>query len=444
MGKDVSHEQFLDKLKIRNSKYRGGLFKVIGTYESAKTPLLIEDKYGRCLVTPDSLISKGVGATFSTAIDKISYAKNKLKDTNKGFRDGKFTIESEDIRLITDPIIVKDRYGLCTTTLRTLFQGQYPSATSTIDTQNYFLNMCKDRNIYVLRGDIFDIGEFKGMSTKITASTKYGDVLYYNAYNLLCNNAPSIMTAINKTEYFKNVLKEVNEYYAGGLFEIVSEYTKSVGTIDIKYDGFLFRTNPMSLLKNHFVDIRSCLDPVKYFVYKANKIHGDKYNYDKVVYINAKTPIIIGCPVHNDFLQTPDSHLGGSGCSKCPHNHPGTGYKLGDWEEAAHRSNYFDSYKMYIIECTLDEELFYKVGITFRELRHRINSRTIPYNVKIIKVYETETATDTYMLEKFAIKQHNKYKYKPKIEFPGWRMECFSEINIEQLDEWYQNSLKEL
>jgi len=55
---------------------------------------------------------------------------------------------------------------------------------------------------------------------------------------------------------------------------------------------------------------------IEYFVEKAKKIHGDRYNYDKVVYVNNKTKVIITCPKHGDFLQTPSDHMRG-GCLKC-------------------------------------------------------------------------------------------------------------------------------
>ena len=53
------------------------------------------------------------------------------------------------------------------------------------------------------------------------------------------------------------------------------------------------------------------------FIKKAREIHGDKYDYSKVEYVNAKTPVIITCHSHGDFLQTPDKHLIGRGCRKC-------------------------------------------------------------------------------------------------------------------------------
>lgn len=53
------------------------------------------------------------------------------------------------------------------------------------------------------------------------------------------------------------------------------------------------------------------------FITRANTIHNLKFNYTKVVYVNSKTKVIITCPVHGDFKQTPNSHLRGGGCNKC-------------------------------------------------------------------------------------------------------------------------------
>ncbi len=53
------------------------------------------------------------------------------------------------------------------------------------------------------------------------------------------------------------------------------------------------------------------------FIEKANKIHGGKYNYDKVDYAGNHTNIIITCLKHGDFEQIPASHLNGCGCPCC-------------------------------------------------------------------------------------------------------------------------------
>lgn len=56
------------------------------------------------------------------------------------------------------------------------------------------------------------------------------------------------------------------------------------------------------------------------FISKATKIHGDRYDYSKVDYINAKTKVNIICSVHGEFTQTPSNHLSNFNCQKCSNN----------------------------------------------------------------------------------------------------------------------------
>ena len=53
------------------------------------------------------------------------------------------------------------------------------------------------------------------------------------------------------------------------------------------------------------------------FIEKAKKIHTNKYDYSKVVYVNSSTKVCIICPEHGEFWQTPNNHLHGYGCPKC-------------------------------------------------------------------------------------------------------------------------------
>ena len=52
------------------------------------------------------------------------------------------------------------------------------------------------------------------------------------------------------------------------------------------------------------------------FIEKATNVHGDKYDYSKVNYINSTTKVCIICPKHGEFWQTPSNHLQGSKCPK--------------------------------------------------------------------------------------------------------------------------------
>ena len=53
------------------------------------------------------------------------------------------------------------------------------------------------------------------------------------------------------------------------------------------------------------------------FIEKAKQIHGDTYDYSKVLYKGNKIKIIIVCNKHGEFKQTPDSHMRGVSCPGC-------------------------------------------------------------------------------------------------------------------------------
>lgn len=55
----------------------------------------------------------------------------------------------------------------------------------------------------------------------------------------------------------------------------------------------------------------------KLFIESAKKIHGDKYDYSRVNYVNSHTKVCIICPTHGEFWQEPNSHLNGRGCRQC-------------------------------------------------------------------------------------------------------------------------------
>lgn len=50
---------------------------------------------------------------------------------------------------------------------------------------------------------------------------------------------------------------------------------------------------------------------------KFKKIHGEKYNYSKIEYINNSSKLIILCPQHGKFNQSFNSHSAGHGCPSC-------------------------------------------------------------------------------------------------------------------------------
>lgn len=164
--------------------------------------------------------------------------------------------------------------------------------------------------------------------------------------------------------------------------------------------------NTLNLAKNSFID-------------KAIKIHGNKYNYSKVNYVNAKSHVIIVCPDHGEFKQVPNYHLSGNGCSICYSESNGFG-----------RGNFIKSCKkgygiFYIIKCWNDNETFYKVGITSRTVAERFRrTDRFPYNYTI--VLQVKGNPDyIYNMEKRVIRYYKDYRITPTKIFKG-NSECFN------------------
>ena len=53
------------------------------------------------------------------------------------------------------------------------------------------------------------------------------------------------------------------------------------------------------------------------FIEKAQKVHGNTYDYSKINYVNAKDKLNIICNIHGSFLQNSNNHLQGKNCPKC-------------------------------------------------------------------------------------------------------------------------------
>ena len=56
------------------------------------------------------------------------------------------------------------------------------------------------------------------------------------------------------------------------------------------------------------------------FIERAKAVHGDRYNYEKTVYVDSRTKVIIICKTHGEFLQRTNGHLDKRGCPSCAGN----------------------------------------------------------------------------------------------------------------------------
>lgn len=53
------------------------------------------------------------------------------------------------------------------------------------------------------------------------------------------------------------------------------------------------------------------------FIERSRANHGNRYCYSKVIYVNTREKVTVTCLVHGDFQVTPSNHIFGGGCAKC-------------------------------------------------------------------------------------------------------------------------------
>lgn len=97
------------------------------------------------------------------------------------------------------------------------------------------------------------------------------------------------------------------------------EYKNLATKVCIKCNccGLEFYQIPNNHLSGSGCPNRCYKNTTEQFIEKAKKVHGDKYSYNKVEYIDSKTKVCIICPEHGEFWQTPSQHLQGRGCKDC-------------------------------------------------------------------------------------------------------------------------------
>lgn len=55
----------------------------------------------------------------------------------------------------------------------------------------------------------------------------------------------------------------------------------------------------------------------QWYIQKFREVHGDIYNYSKVVYAHSQDKVEIICKQHGSFFQSPNNHSKGKGCPDC-------------------------------------------------------------------------------------------------------------------------------
>ncbi|MFW6243197.1 MAG: hypothetical protein ACOC2W_03465 [bacterium] len=177
-----------------------------------------------------------------------------------------------------------------------------------------------------IHGDKYDYSlvEYKGAHQKVKIICSEHGVFEQRASSHTsgrgCKKCFNEKTLLNKTDILKK-LKDANVK----LFENKYDYSlvtykgihQKVKIICPKHGIFEQRLDHH--LNGH--GCSSCSNNKKKwtndFIKKSKDVHGDKYDYSLVEYLNNNTKVKIICKEHGIFEQSPSNHFMGKGCKKC-------------------------------------------------------------------------------------------------------------------------------
>ena len=171
--------------------------------------------------------------------------------------------------------------------------------------------------------------DYKNMHTKVCiVCPKHGDFFqmpYVHLNGQGCDkcgdNIVSEKLSMGKDKFIEKVRAVHGDKYDYSKVEYKNNSTKVC--IICNRCGKEFWQTPANHLRGQgckYCAHRSYVYTVDEFINFAKQVHGDKYDYSKVEYINSHTRVCIICPEHGEFWQTPHEHLDGFGCQKCHEN----------------------------------------------------------------------------------------------------------------------------
>jgi hypothetical protein len=181
------------------------------------------------------------------------------------------------------------------------------------------------------------------------------------------------------------------------------------------------------------------------WISRASLAHNNKYDYGEVVYVDAKTPVAIICPIHGKFDQIPDTHLK-SGCRACADQE-----LLGKYSEKYFMDNPEQASKistLYYIQLSSEDEVFYKVGITTTTIKNRFGmTKAGGVKVEVLQAAKL-SLIDAFRTEQLIQQLHGtKFRYRPKLGGKSVRSlrigpsECFSsQLPLEILSRYFNAS----
>ena len=192
-------------------------------------------------------------------------------------------------------------------------------------TKEIFINKAKEKH-----GNKYDYSQVDYINNKtlvdiicpIHGSFKQKPFLHLNGHGCPLCGKDEIANKNRATleEFLKQAQSIHGNKYNYSKVEYINNNTKICVTCPQHGDFWVTPNNHLSRSSGCPYCAKNKMD-INNFIKQSNVIHNNSYDYSQAVYINSQTKVKIICRKHGEFWQTPNMHLRGQGCPKCATSH---------------------------------------------------------------------------------------------------------------------------
>ena len=250
--------------------------------------------------------------------DKTKNFLQKLKDS--GNWNNECDYSKVDYINIDSKILIIDELG-CEHNISpyNLYKGAKLTTLSVINKNDYFIKKSK-----LIHGNKYNyslVNYIKNNNKILIICPEHGNFEQTPSAHLTghgCKNCSTLVTSNKQRFTTKEFIIKAKQVHGDKYdYSKVIYVNNSTNIVIIDEEGNEHLQNPSTHLKGFKLSSYSIIDKTKHFITRSKKIHEDKYDYSKVVYVDTDKKLKIICPEHGEFQQKPSDHLQGKKCKKC-------------------------------------------------------------------------------------------------------------------------------
>lgn len=241
-----------------------------------------------------------------------------LYANNLGYRKGLFRVVGK-FKGGKSKVILKDDYGYCAVSAYDLTIGvtQKMSIKSAIFKTQYLKEYLRQNNKNFYKHNFRIISEYQNAKSDINAIDSLGTLHKIKPSSLFNGCNLSIKSAVDRDDFLFKKICSRNKYFKSGEIKYISSFVKNQKCFIKVSDEFGEYIMDVSVAYNGSKPTIEIAINRDKNLVNRLKQNGGDYDYSNVVYTKMDNNVTICCEKHDCFQQRPVNHVRGEGCPKC-------------------------------------------------------------------------------------------------------------------------------